>query len=200
MQEADTTQLAALEADARALEISLLAQAKAWALRQGAFARTFLLHEARLTVVNQAETTDRIADEVPCLKKEISAISDEVVSTFERWRESAGLEDARALAEDPRKTYLTLTKQAHDDFAKAFTQRGYNPGTKSSSYHMTANSDWFFYIPETGTARNPAMKYDQSAHSDLAELWHSLQGTIYKVQTTKEQNQRTRAASLWDVD
>jgi hypothetical protein len=200
MQEADDTQIAALNAEVQALEISLLARAKTWARDQGPFARTFLLQEARLTVVGQAEVTETITEEITTLKKEISAISDEVATMFERWSETAGLEDAKALAQDPRKTYLALTQQAHTDFAKAFIQRGYNPGTGSSSYHRTASSNWFFYIPETGTARNPTMKYDQGSNEGITELWHSWRETAHKIETTKEQIQRNRAASLWDLE
>ncbi|WP_369745679.1 hypothetical protein [Paenarthrobacter sp. AMU7] len=200
MQEADDTQIAALNADARALEISLLARARTWAKDQGVFARTFLLQEARLTVVGQADVTETIMEEVTALKKEILAIGDDVAIMFDRWSETADLEDAKALAQDPRKTYLALTQQAHADFAKAFIERGYNPGIGASSYQGTASSNWFFYIPETGTARNPTMKYDQGSHEGITELWHSWRETAHKIETTKEQIQRNRAASLWDLE
>ncbi|MFF2842450.1 hypothetical protein [Paenarthrobacter sp. NPDC057981] len=144
--------------------------------------------------------TETITEEVTALKKEVLAIGDEVATMFDRWSETANLEDAKALAQDPRKTYLALTQQAHADFAKAFIQRGYNPGTESSSYPGTANSDWFFYIPETGTARNPTMKYDQGSHEGITELWHSWRETARKIETTKEQIQRNRAATLWDLE
>jgi hypothetical protein len=199
MHATDNEQLAKLEADARSIENSLVTNASSWALDQGAFTRKFLLQEARLVVINQAEVTEQIADEVPALKAEIEEICNEVTATFERWSASVDLAKAKTLAQDPRKAFLELTKQAHDAFGEAFIRRGYDSGSRSRDW-TSETSNWHFYIPETGTARNSAMKYDQSAAQDLSDLWSSWATIAREINTTKDQIQRSRAAHLWDAD
>ncbi|WP_125617026.1 hypothetical protein [Specibacter cremeus] len=197
MHNKDDGQLASLEDDARSIEGSLVSTASSWALDQGALARAFLLQEARLVVVNQAEVTERIADEVPELKAEIEEICNEVTATFERWSASIGLAEAKTLAQDPRKAFLELSRHAHDAFGEAFIRRGYDPGSRDWT---SGTSNWHFYIPETGTARNPFMKYAQGTDEDLSELWNSWEAITREITTTRDQIQRSRAATLWDAD
>lgn len=197
MQNTEATKLASLETDVQSLEESLVLSARSWALAQGAVAGAFLMHEARLAVVNQAMVTERIADEVREMKDEVKDICDEVTLAFERWNTSVGLTEAKTLAQDPRKVFLEITRDAHDAFGEAFIRRGYEPG---SNDWTRGNSSWHFYIPETGTARNPFMRYDGGADSDLSQLWNSWAATTREITATRDRIQRNQAANLWDED
>lgn len=199
MHTADDEQLEKLEIDARSIEDALVTHARAWALEQGPFTRQFLLQEARLTVINQAEVTDEVIDEVPALKAEVEEVCDELAAMFEEWSTSVDLAKAKILAQDPRKIFLELTKQFHQAFGDAFIRRGYNSGSGSRDW-TSESANWHFYIPETGTARNPTMKYDPSAAKDLSDLWSSWATIARQINSNKDQIQRSRAAHLWDAD
>ena len=195
----DEEKLSELEAEARSLEAVLITSARSWALDQSTFTREFLLQEARLVVINQAHITEQIADEVPGLKAEIEEVCRAVSVMFERWGESIDLAKAKVLAQDPRKVFLELTQQAHTAFGEAFARRGYDAGSGSREW-ASGTSNWNFYIPETGTARNPAMKFDQRGAQDLSDLWSSWASISRQINTAKDQIQRRRAAYLWDAD
>lgn len=199
MHTTDDGQLKKLENDAQSIEDALLVSARSWALDQGSFTRQFLLKEARLTVINQAEITEKVVDGVPALKAEVERICDDVVAMFEDWSASVDLAKAKTLAQDPRKTFLELTKPFHKAFGGVFIRHGYSSG--SGSHNWTAEpANWHFYIPETGTARNPAMKYDASTANDLSELWSSWAAIAREINSTKDHIQRSRAARLWDAE
>lgn len=199
MHTTNNEQLEKLEIDARSIEDMLVTHARAWALDQGSFTRQFLLQEARLTVINQAEVTDKVVDEVPALKAEVEEVCDEMAAMFEEWSASVDLAKAKIVAQDPRTTFLELTKPFHQTFGNAFTRRGYNSGSGSRDW-TSESANWHFYIPETGTARNPFMKYDPSAAKDLSDLWSSWATLARQITSTKDQIQRSRAARLWDAD
>ncbi|MFJ6358678.1 hypothetical protein [Pseudarthrobacter oxydans] len=195
----DNEQLEKLEVDARSIEDALVTHARAWARDQGSFTRQFLLQEARLTVINQAEVTDTVVDEVPALKAEVEEICDELAATFEEWSASVDLQKAKTLAQNPRNTFLKLTAQSHEAFGNVFIRRRYNSGSGSRD-RTSGSPNWHFYIPETGTARNPAMRYDASAAKDLSDLWSSWAAIARQINSAKDQIQRSRAARLWDAD
>ncbi|MGJ3192307.1 hypothetical protein [Paenarthrobacter sp. FR1] len=199
MNESNTERLTQLEAEAESLESSLLTKANSWALTQEAFVQDFLRTEARLTATNQPEITANLSAEIPALKAEIEEICRQVAATFANWRESADIETATALAKDPRKTFLELTRPAHDAFGDSFTRRGYDPGTTSRDWPGQTTSEWFFYIPKTGTARNPYMDYEHNSAHELSELWNSWSSISYALRTTKEKILRDQAAHLWDA-
>lgn len=188
-----------LEADMHSIESSLVTLAKSWAAIQGTSTRDFLLREARLVVINQAKITAKVADEVPMLKAEIEQICGDVTSTFERWGDSIDLPKAKNLAQDPTRTFHQLTGEAHEAFGDIFIRRGYDPGTRSNN-RTSATSNWFFYIPETGTARNPAIISDYAATQKVTDLWNSWAKTAREISATKDRVQRRLATQLWDAD
>lgn len=109
------------------------------------------------------------------------------------------LDTATALAKDPRTTLLELTRPAHDAFADSFTRRGYDPGTTSRDWPGQTTSEWSFYIPKTGTARNPYMDYEHNSAHELSELWNSWSSISYALRTTKEKILQDQASQLWDA-
>lgn len=199
MEKPDDQLLCKLEADMHSIESSLVTTAKSWAAVQGTSARDFLLREARLVVINQAEVTAKVADEVPTLKAEVEQICEDVTETFERWSDSVDLPKAKTLAQDPSQTFRQLTDEAHDAFGDIFIRRGYDPGTRSTN-RTRETSNWFFYKPETGTARNPTMTINHRATQEISDLWSSWAETAREIKTTKDRVQRSLAAQLWDAD
>lgn len=197
MHKEDEEQLATLEAEARLIASQLVPEARTWAQDQGTFAKAFLLKEARLAVVNQADVTEQISGDVPALKTEIEEICNHVQASFEQWVSTIDFEEATTVAQNPRKKFLELTGEAHDAFGEAFVRRGYSTGMNSREW-ARETSRWAFYIPETGTARNPNMNYDDRTGEELSKLMNSLTTISQQIRTLKEQIQRSRAARVWD--
>lgn len=163
-----------------------------WKAAQGPALAAFLREEARLTVVNQAEFTESIREQVPALKQVVTKSIDEATDVFASLADKLDPETVLAGGFDIEQSAQLDIYASTASFRKAFVSAGYSGGTRASN----SEDAWLFYFPATGTMRSkriplaPSLQEFREAVQDLFAAKRSHAAAELK-------NRRANAEDLW---